>query len=65
MKSRKLKIFFRSMAATFVVIFCLSIIYFGIYFCYEQMSQTCFSDNRSAVIVSNGYIKFFGFEFFF
>lgn len=64
-KIKDLKIFLRSAAVTFVAIICISVIYFGLYFSYEQMSRTCFSDDRSAVIVSKEYIKFFGFEFFF
>lgn len=63
-KVKDFKIFIRSLILSFVAIICISIIYLGIYFSYEQMSKTCFSDTRSAVIISKEYIKFFGFEFF-
>ena len=65
MKIRDVKIFFRSAYITATVVCCAVILYLGVCKSYEAMRQTCFSDSRNAVILGEGYIKFFDFEVYF
>ena len=65
LKKEEVNLFFRAAATTLVVMLCLNIVYFGICRAYEQMRKTCFADDRAAVIIGEGYIKFFDGEIFF
>ncbi len=64
-KIRDIKIFFQTVVLTATCLICLSGIYIGCCKTYEEMRKTLFDDSRSAVIVGEGYIKFFDKEFYF
>lgn len=65
MKIKDVKTFCRSAYITAAVICSAVIIYLGMCKSYEAMRQTVFSDTRSAVIIGEGYFKFFDYEIFF
>lgn len=62
---KEVKIFFRSFALTSLIVICVSLTYLGICRVYEAMRVTLFEDTRSAVILGEGYIKFFDKEIYF
>ncbi|MEE0929003.1 MAG: hypothetical protein UIG59_07400 [Acutalibacteraceae bacterium] len=57
------KIFFKTVAVTATVILCFAAGYFSICTAYEEMRKTMFDDKRSAVIIGDGYLKFFDLEY--
>lgn len=64
-KKESFEIYVRTAVLTFVILVCTATLYLGICSSYEQMRKVCFSDERSAVIISEEYIKFFDYELFF
>lgn len=65
LKKEDVNLFLRAATTTLVALLCLTIIYLGICRAYEQMRETCFADDRAAVILGDGYIKFFDNEIFY
>ena len=65
MTKENIKLFFKSAVFTAVCLCCVAGIYVGCCRAYEEMRSTCFCDDRGAVIIGDGYIKFFDFELFF
>lgn len=62
---RSLKIYFKTVAVTS---FCLLLVlgtYIGFCSVYESMQKRLFDDNRGAVVIGEGYFKFFDKEFYF
>lgn len=65
MNKKDVKLFFKSVFITSACICCLTSAYLGFCTAYEEMRSTCFGDDRSAVVLGDGYIKFFDMEYFF
>ncbi len=63
-KRKETKYFFRAFFLTLISIGCICGVYLGFCRSYEAIRKTCFGDDRSAVILSEQYIKFFDFEFY-
>lgn len=59
---RNIKIFFRTMKITALILFCLSIGFFGMAKSYESIRQIGFGEYRKAVEIENGTLKFFDYE---
>jgi hypothetical protein len=64
-KKQDVTIFFRSAAVTAVALLCLTGFYLGCCRSYEGVRQVCFDDRRPAVMLAEGYIKFFDLEIVF
>ncbi len=62
---RSLKLFFKTVAATSCCLLFLSFAYLGIVRVYEAMQSRLFSDERAAVVIGEGYLKFFDIELYF
>ena len=62
---RSLKIFLKTAAATAAIIVFFLSAYLGIIKTYESMQSILFSDNRAAIVIDEGYIKFFDIELYF
>jgi hypothetical protein len=54
--------FLRAFFLTLVCIGCVGGIYLGCCKAYEAVRKNCFADGRGAVILTDGYIKFFDIE---
>lgn len=63
-KRKDLKAFFRAFYMTLVCIGCAAFIYLGFCSSYEAIRKTCFNDDRAAVMIDEGYFKFFDLEVF-
>lgn len=59
---RNIKIFFRTVKITSLILFCLSVGFFGIAKSYESIRQIGFGEYRRAVEIENGTLKFFDYE---
>ena len=62
LKRKEIRSFFRAFFITLVSILCVGGMYLGFCKSYEAIRKICFDDNRGAVIIGEGYVKFFDFE---
>ena len=60
---RDVTIFLKTVIVTAVAVLVFAGGYFAVCKTYEAMQKTLFGDSRSAVIVGEGYIKFFDWEY--
>ena len=65
LKKRNLKLFFSSAAVTAALVFTVCITYLSFCRIYEAVRKNGFNDQRPAVIITESYVKFFDFEFFY
>ena len=59
---RNLRIFFKTVYITAVIIFCLVFGITGVMKAYENIREVCFGEYRNAVEIKDGRFRFFDFE---
>jgi hypothetical protein len=62
-EKQDVQIFLKTILATATAILFFAAGYFSVCRAYEAMRITLFGDHRSAVVIADGYIKFFDLEF--
>ena len=62
-EKRDVAIFFKTVIVTAMAVTLFAMGYFAVCKTYEEMQKTLFGDSRSAVIIGEGYVKFFDWEY--